>query len=230
MWQFYREWIKHTFRGAWGWTGGAATVLSICAAMLLWLRPNWIGPGLINNWAGWILPLLVFSLVALYRAIAAPFWIYTSICGQRDRMEGELNALHEQVRCERENRNKEVLKKAVDLISSTKDKGVGERIEGIGALLAAGADELQSECDVLDICAALEKHGHGDPFRPFLDWYGEDAFQGERLNFLREARLRGKKLRLNIHAFDFANTQYSRKDNLRAHLHAKQAADSTGAS
>ena len=112
------------------------------------------------------------------------------------------------------------LYKIRDLIQTTATQQLPERFDSLGALVKY-SDELNTEGDVNWICDALKLGGHEHPFE-ILDQVSNNAFLGQRLQFLQEAR--GSKLDIKrvSSAISFALKTWSQRERYikghRAHI------------
>ena len=76
------------------------------------------------------------------------------------------------------------------------------RFDVIEGLINA-SDDFNNEGDVEWVCRALDSTSHSDPFVGFELNYGQDAFKGKRLKFLRDARISGHEIKTDSEALHY---------------------------
>jgi hypothetical protein len=106
-----------------------------------------------------------------------------------------------------------ILTKIVDRIKRPTVTGY---VDSIGALIEL-SDEFHDESDVVWVCKQLATHReYTDPFVALELQYGNGAFDGKRLKFLRDARISRKPIMLDSEALSYLGYSWAKNNGLRS--------------
>jgi hypothetical protein len=171
-------WAK---RGVWGLIELLAVLLGSALSITAWVNPSWTRAHVSDRAGGFLLgavPLLVGASVFVVRWVLSSFFVFRDL-----RVKLEATSSQQQIEME---------KLFFRCVRYQKELSEALNYHPLWVLQAAGADRLSTTEDLVWLCDELVKWGHPHPFKD-LDMLPNDW----KLQFLKEARLRGIQLDSN---------------------------------